>query len=132
MPDFWKNTFFSFFHCANVDLIGCVYCVCFVPNRPPIARFYYIINFFPIQFLWAFIRSKFDFPLLRLYRKLNVLICVCIYVYMVIWMCACELIRSSSFLAVFNFIWNCSNRQKNVSAICNFKINRHSLEIQHR
>lgn len=62
--------------------------------------FYYIINFFPIQFLWAFIRSMFDFPLLRLYRKLNVLInvCVCVFiwvwffyliVYLVMWMCMC-------------------------------------------
>lgn len=107
--------------------------------------FYYIINFFPIQFLWAFIRSMFDFPLLRLYRKLNVLInvCVCVYMGMIflfdcvfgyvnVYVQACSNECSSSFLAVFNFIWNCSNRQKNVSAICDFKITRHSLEIQHR
>lgn len=69
--------------------------------------------------------SNFDFPLLCLYRKLNVCVCVCA-------LCMCWESAFVSFVlisrAVFNFIWNCSNiDNRNVSAICNFKISRRSF-----
>lgn len=60
-------------------------CMCVALNRPPIARFYYIIHFFlQFNFIERFIRSEFDFSIIASIsqiKRIYTYVCLCVRVY---------------------------------------------------
>lgn len=100
-----------------VKCLSVCVCVCVVSNRPPIARFYYIIHFFlPMEFHWAFHSLNVRFSIIASLMQNEM--------WSFVWACR----GRPHFLQSLISFEICSNRQRNVSAICNFKINKCSIE----